>query len=77
MSSTAYYAVKTGRNPGIYSTWDECQKQISQFKGAKYKKFSTAAQAQSFIDGELDIIPVPLAPKLNIQPFNKIGRAHV
>ena len=66
-----YYAVKTGRNPGIYPTWDECQKQISQFKGAKYKKFSTAAQAQAFIDGELDIIPIKLTPKLNLAAFNK------
>ena len=71
MSSRAYYAVKIGRTPGIYPTWDECQKQISQFKGAKYKKFASTTQAQAFIDGELDIIPVKLTPKLHLAAFNK------
>ncbi len=23
-----YYAVKNGRNPGIYSTWDECREKL-------------------------------------------------
>ena len=71
MSTSAFYAVKIGRNPGIYPTWEQCQKQISQFKGAKYKKFATAVQAQAFIDGDLDIIPIKLSPKLNLAPFHK------
>ena len=28
-----YYAVKNGRKPGIYSSWDECKKQVEKFKG--------------------------------------------
>ena len=32
-----YYAVKNGRKPGIYSSWDECKKQVEKFKGAIYK----------------------------------------
>ena len=24
-----FYAVAVGRNPGVYLTWDECQKQVS------------------------------------------------
>ena len=24
----AYYAVRIGRNPGIYTTWDECKKEV-------------------------------------------------
>ena len=26
-----FYAVKIGKNPGIYETWEECQNQISGF----------------------------------------------
>ncbi|PBL00391.1 ribonuclease H-like protein [Armillaria gallica] len=51
---TAFYAVRVGRSPGIYSTWyvsDECEAQIKSFPGAKYKKFPTAQQAQEFITG--------------------------
>lgn len=27
-----YYAVKKGRHPGIYNTWEECQNEVNQFK---------------------------------------------
>lgn len=47
----AFYAVRVGRSPGIYSTWDECEAQIKSFPGARYKKFPTAQQAQEFITG--------------------------
>ncbi|MDE5051762.1 viroplasmin family protein [Niallia taxi] len=45
-----YYAVRTGRQPGIYKTWAECQKQISGFSGAEYKGFVTEEEAQTFIN---------------------------
>jgi ribonuclease HI len=28
-----FYAVKKGRNIGIYNTWDECKEQIHGYKG--------------------------------------------
>ncbi|WP_286149303.1 RNase H1/viroplasmin domain-containing protein, partial [Thomasclavelia cocleata] len=34
-----FYAVKIGRKPGIYLTWDECKQQVDKFKGAVYKSF--------------------------------------
>lgn len=34
-----YYAVKVGKNPGIYETWAECKAEVDGYKGAKYKKF--------------------------------------
>lgn len=36
-----YYAVKVGNVPGIYETWDECQKQVKGYPGAIYKSFSS------------------------------------
>lgn len=47
-----YYAVKIGRTPGIYATWPDCQRQVSGFSGAKFKSFSTRAEAESFVKGE-------------------------
>ncbi|MDO4778946.1 MAG: ribonuclease H family protein [Tissierellia bacterium] len=44
-----FYAVKVGRNPGVYKTWDECNIQVKGFKGAVYKKFPTEEEALKFI----------------------------
>ncbi len=44
-----YYAVKKGRIPGIYFTWDECKAQVTNYSGAQYKKFSTKEEALEFI----------------------------
>ena len=43
------YAVRVGRTPGIYSTWDDCKAQIDGFSGAVYKSFKTAAEAAEFM----------------------------
>jgi ribonuclease HI len=44
-----FYAVKTGRTPGVYRTWDECKKMVHGFPGAVYKSFSTLAEAEDFV----------------------------
>lgn len=47
-----YYAVKQGRKPGIYSSWDECKKQVEKYKGAIYKSFVSLDEAKNFIKEE-------------------------
>lgn len=49
-----YYAVKKGKNPGIYETWSECKEEVTGFKGAKYKKFPTYKEAQDFVEDKGD-----------------------
>lgn len=44
-----FYAVKQGRKTGIFSTWSECEKQVKGFKGAKYKKFKSEAEAKKYL----------------------------
>ncbi|WP_302789300.1 viroplasmin family protein [Anaerostipes caccae] len=39
MAGKKFYVVRKGKNPGIYSTWDECKKQVDGFSGAEYKSF--------------------------------------
>lgn len=46
-----YYAVKKGRNPGIYHTWGECSNQVIGYKGASYKKFHSYDEALDFMEG--------------------------
>jgi len=43
-----YYAVAAGHKPGIYTTWEDCKRQVNGYKGAKYKKFSCMEEAQAF-----------------------------
>lgn len=47
--SNKYYAVKIGRKPGIYNTWDDCKKQVNGYSGAVYKSFSDVSEAKVFI----------------------------
>lgn len=44
-----YYAVKTGRETGIFESWAECEAQVKGFKGAIYKSFSTVDEAKQFL----------------------------
>lgn len=52
MSKKKYYAVKVGKTPGIYMTWADCSEQVTGYKGAKYKSFSTIEEAAAFINDE-------------------------
>ena len=47
-----YYAVKKGRNPGIYTSWDSCLKEVKGYSGAIYKSFKTKEEAESYMTGE-------------------------
>lgn len=44
----SYYAVKIGKKPGVYATWDECLAQTKGVSGAQYKKFNTEEDACEF-----------------------------
>lgn len=48
-----YYAVKNGLNPGIYSDWETCKKQINGFSNAIYKKFNTLEEAKLFMENDM------------------------
>lgn len=50
MSKKKYYAVKIGRNRGVYDTWDKCKKEIDGYSGAIYKSFSSYDDAISFLE---------------------------
>ena len=51
-----YYAVKQGKVPGIYQTWNEAKEQVNGYSGAIYKSFSTLQEAEDFISGDMEQI---------------------
>src|SRR5574344_24945 len=51
MNKKKYYVVWQGRKPGVYDTWKECQAQILEFPGAKYKGFESSMEAQKHFLG--------------------------
>lgn len=43
------YAVKTGKMPGIYASWDDCKANVEGYPGAQYKSFKTAEEAAAYM----------------------------
>lgn len=46
------YAVKVGRQTGLFNTWAECEAQVKGFMGARFKGFMTAQEAMSWLAGD-------------------------
>ena len=53
-----YYAVKRGRNPGIYTSWDSCLKEVKGFSNASYKSFKKKEDAIAFMEDKKETIEV-------------------
>lgn len=52
MAKQKFYVVWTGIQPGIYTSWEACKKQVIGVKGATYKSFPTKEQAErAFYEG--------------------------
>ncbi len=45
-----FYAVKIGRNPGIYREWKDCLKQIETMPNAEWKGFEKEHEAEEYIN---------------------------
>jgi ribonuclease HI len=41
-----FYTVWNGRNKGIFTSWDDCKKQIDGYEGAQYKSFESKKEAE-------------------------------
>lgn len=51
MAKKNFYAVKTGRERGIFKTWEECLKRVSAYPKAEYKGFATKEEAEAYLNG--------------------------
>lgn len=52
-----YYVVWEGREIGVFRSWSECEAQVLNFPGAKYKAFDTEQDAvEAFQNGHEDYV---------------------
>lgn len=52
LMANKYYAVKKGKTPGIYNSWNECKLQVEGFSGAEYKSFKSEKEARDYIGND-------------------------
>ena len=72
MTRQKYYVVWKGNKPGIYQSWERCQNEIKNEKGALFKSFSDEAEAKKAYEQgyetykkTLDFIDISDGPELN------------
>ena len=76
MAKRKFYVVWIGHHPGVYATWEACNKEISGFKGAKYKSFPDRLSAEiAFRNGPdaywgKDVVPVTDLTMATEQPVS-------
>lgn len=51
MSKSKFYTVWSGKSPGVYASWKECEEQVKGVEGAKYKSFDTREEAEKALQG--------------------------
>lgn len=51
MAAKKVYAVKKGKQTGLFHTWDECRAAVDGYPGAKYKGFATVGEAREYLAG--------------------------
>lgn len=49
MATKKYYAVASGRRPGIYDNWPAAQAQVSGYPGARFKGFASRQDAETWL----------------------------
>ena len=72
----AFYAVKVGRQTGVFTTWDECEAQVKGFSEAEYKKFDTMEEANAFLDVKEET-PKQLSIQEQMTMMANLGRSHM
>ena len=66
-----FYAVKKGRQIGIFNTWAECQEQITGFSGAVYKSFPNLADAEAYMNMGAETVVNALFEQFESEPIQK------
>lgn len=53
MATKKYYAVKVGKFPGIYNSWDECKDFVTGYPNAQFKSFKELKEAEKYMEVEI------------------------
>ena len=72
MGKKKFYVVWKGNNPGVYQSWEKCQKEIKNVNGALFKSFDGLEEAKKAYEQgyeeykqSLDYINISDGPALN------------
>lgn len=52
-----YYAVKNGRNVGIFTDWTSCEQQVKGFRNCQFKSFKTLRDAERWLNDTNEPLP--------------------
>lgn len=52
MAKKKYYAVRKGKQTGIFESWAVCEPLVKGVEGAEFKSFSTQKECQAYLNGE-------------------------
>ncbi|KAG6455605.1 ribonuclease H1 [Manduca sexta] len=76
VTTMPFYAVAKGRTSGIFMTWADCEAQVKGFSGARYKKFDSVTDAQTFVTAEGGKVapPKPMPSKVKHTSQNNLKR---
>jgi len=73
-----YYTVWKGHHPGVFESWDDCKAQISNYKGALYKSFSTFKEAKMAFRGDYkDYVGKTKKSALSTSELARIGEPNL
>lgn len=56
------YAVRKGRQTGLFDTWEECKRMIQGYSGAVYKSFATREEADAYLHNKTSGSALGTAP---------------
>lgn len=70
MAAKKYYAVKKGKMPGIYHSWEACKKMVTGYSGAVYQGFATLREAEEFLGEDFAAEKEPTALETKDMPRN-------
>lgn len=68
MAKSKYYVVWRGVNPGVYTSWTECQLQIKGYEGALFKSFGSKEEAEHAFLSPAHLYVGKSAPKATAAP---------
>ncbi len=54
-----FYAVWSGREKGVFNSWDDCKKQVDGFDGAQYKSFESKTEAENALKRNYYVVVNP------------------
>lgn len=52
-----FYAVRNGCHTGIFTTWEECRREVTGYSGAEYKSFSSRIEAEEYMGAYTPAVP--------------------